>query len=76
MSPTASTCPACFRPATPQIAAYLIDPGRSGYEIDDLAEEQGVVPLVQADEDTAALVARGRHAAASTPAWPTASSSG
>ena len=27
-----------------QLAAYLLDPGRSGYEIADLAEEQGVAP--------------------------------
>jgi DNA polymerase-1 len=40
-----------------QLAAYLLDPGRSGYEIADLAEEQGVAPAVQADPDTAALVA-------------------
>jgi DNA polymerase I len=40
-----------------QIAAYLLDPGRSGYEIADLAEEHGVAPAVQADAETAALVA-------------------
>ncbi|HET6848234.1 MAG TPA: DNA polymerase I [Gaiellales bacterium] len=40
-----------------QIAAYLLDPGRSGYEIADLAEEQGVAPAVQADPETAELVA-------------------
>ena len=40
-----------------QLAAYLLDPGRSGYEIADLAEEQGVAPAVQADPETAALVA-------------------
>ena len=38
------------------IAAYLIDPGRAGYEIDDLAEESGVAVQVGADEETAALV--------------------
>ena len=38
------------------IAAYLLDPGRSGYEIDDLAEESGVAVQVGADEETAALV--------------------
>jgi DNA polymerase I len=45
------------------IAAYLIEPGRSTYELDDLAAEYGVelVPEPAADEDTAALV---RHAAA------------
>src|SRR5829696_1738172 len=45
------------------IAAYLIDPGRATYELDDLAAEYGVelLPEPPADEDTAALV---RHAAA------------
>jgi len=38
------------------IAAYLIDPGRAGYEIDDLAEEAGLGLQVAADEETAALV--------------------
>jgi DNA polymerase I len=38
------------------IAAYLLDPGRSGYEIDDLAEESGLGVQVGADEETAALV--------------------
>ena len=43
------------------IAAYLVDPGRSGYELDDLAREHGVelVPEPAAEEETAALV---RHA--------------
>jgi DNA polymerase-1 len=40
------------------IAAYLLDPGRSGYELDELAREEGieleVVPA--AEEETAALV--------------------
>ena len=40
-----------------QLAAYVLDPGRSGYAIADLAEEQGVAPAVQADPETAALVA-------------------
>jgi DNA polymerase I len=40
-----------------QLAAYLLDPGRSGYEIADLAEEQGVTAAVQSDPETAALVA-------------------
>ncbi|MDX6521126.1 MAG: polymerase [Gaiellales bacterium] len=40
-----------------QLAAYLLDPGRSGYEIADLAEERGVAADVQSDPDTAALVA-------------------
>jgi DNA polymerase I len=45
------------------IAAYLIDPARAGYELDDLAAEYGVelVPEPSADEETEALV---RHAAA------------
>jgi len=45
------------------ILAYLIDPGRAGYELDDLAAEYGVelVPVPEAEEETAALV---RHAAA------------
>ena len=40
------------------IAAYLVDPGRSGYELDDLAREHGVelVPEPAAEEETAALV--------------------
>ena len=43
------------------LAAYLVDPGRSGYELDDLAREHGVelVPDPAAEEETAALV---RHA--------------
>jgi DNA polymerase-1 len=45
------------------ILAYLIEPGRAEYELDDLAAEYGVelVPEPEADEETAALV---RHAAA------------
>jgi DNA polymerase-1 len=45
------------------LAAYLIDPGRATYELDDLAAEYGIelVPDPPADEDTATLV---RHAAA------------
>ena len=39
-----------------QIAAYLIDPGRAGYDVGDLAEESGVELTVQSDEETAALV--------------------
>ena len=39
-----------------QIAAYLVDPTRSGYEIDDLAQEHGLDLQVQADVDTAAGV--------------------
>jgi len=42
------------------IAAYLLDPGRSGYELDELAREQGIeleaVPA--SEEETAALVCR------------------
>ena len=45
------------------IAAYLVDPGRAGYELDDLAREHGVelLPDPPAEEETAALV---RHAEA------------
>jgi DNA polymerase-1 len=40
------------------IAAYLIEPGRPAYEIDDLAAEYGVeaIPAPAAEEETAALV--------------------
>jgi DNA polymerase-1 len=42
------------------LAAYLIDPGRASYELDDLAAEYGVelLPVPAADEETAALVRR------------------
>jgi DNA polymerase I len=42
------------------IAAYLIDPGRATYELDDLAAEYAVdvVPDPATDEETAALVRR------------------
>ncbi len=42
------------------LAAYLIDPGRATYELDDLAAEYGVelVPEPATDEDTASLVRR------------------
>jgi DNA polymerase I len=45
------------------ILAYLIEPGRASYELDDLAAEYGVelLPVPEAEEETAALV---RHAAA------------
>ncbi|MGI8420790.1 MAG: DNA polymerase, partial [Gaiellaceae bacterium] len=45
------------------IAAYLIEPGRPGYELDDLAREYGleVIPVPEAEEETARLV---RHAEA------------
>jgi DNA polymerase-1 len=45
------------------LAAYLIDPGRPAYEIDDLAQEYGleVLPEPEAEEETATLV---RHAEA------------
>jgi DNA polymerase I len=45
------------------ILAYLIEPGRADYELDDLASEYGVElqPVPEAEEETAALV---RHAAA------------
>lgn len=40
------------------LAAYLVDPGRSGYVLDDLAAEHGLalVPEPACDEETAALV--------------------
>jgi DNA polymerase-1 len=40
------------------IAAYLIDPGRPGFPVDELAAEYGVEPIPQpaTDEETAALV--------------------
>src|SRR5947209_9681620 len=42
------------------LAAYLIDPGRAGYELDDLAAEYGVelLPTPAAEEETVALVRR------------------
>jgi DNA polymerase-1 len=42
------------------IAAYLIEPGRASYELDDLAAEYGVevAPEPEADEETAALIRR------------------
>ncbi|HKP19828.1 MAG TPA: DNA polymerase I [Gaiellaceae bacterium] len=42
------------------LAAYLIEPGRASYELDDLAAEYGVGLRLepQADEETAALVRR------------------
>ena len=45
------------------IAAYLVDPGRAGYELDDLAREHGLelVPDPATEEETARLV---RHAEA------------
>ncbi|HEY3962327.1 MAG TPA: DNA polymerase I [Gaiellaceae bacterium] len=45
------------------LAAYLIDPGRASYELDELAAEYGVelVPTPAADEETTRLV---RHAEA------------
>jgi DNA polymerase-1 len=46
------------------LAAYLIDPGRPAYEIDDLAQEYGleVLPEPEAEEETAALVRRAEAA--------------
>src|SRR5207253_4709365 len=42
------------------IAAYLIEPGRATYALDDLAGEYGIelVPQPATDEETAALVRR------------------
>jgi DNA polymerase-1 len=42
------------------LAAYLIEPGRPLYDLDDLAAEYGleVIPVPEADEETAALVRR------------------
>jgi DNA polymerase-1 len=42
------------------IAAYLAEPGRSGYELDDLALEHGIelIPDPAAEEETATLVRR------------------
>jgi DNA polymerase-1 len=42
------------------LAAYLIDPGRAAYDLDDLAAEYGVelLPAPTADEETTALVRR------------------
>ncbi|HEX7084119.1 MAG TPA: DNA polymerase I [Gaiellaceae bacterium] len=42
------------------LAAYLIDPGRASYALDDLAAEYGVelLPTPEAEEETAALVRR------------------
>src|SRR3954449_711768 len=42
------------------LAAYLIEPGRATYALDDLAAEYGVGvrPVPQADEETAALIRR------------------
>ena len=46
------------------LAAYLIDPGRPAYEVDDLAEEYGLEVLAEpaTDEETAALVRRAEAA--------------
>jgi DNA polymerase I len=46
------------------IAAYLIEPGRPVYEVDDLAAEYGLeaIPTPEADEETAALVRRAEGA--------------
>jgi DNA polymerase-1 len=38
------------------LAAYLVDPNRTGYAVDDLAQEAGLEIQVQADEETAGLV--------------------
>jgi DNA polymerase-1 len=46
------------------LAAYLIDPGRPAYEIDDLADEYGleVLPEPATDDETAALIRRAEAA--------------
>ena len=46
------------------IAAYLVEPGRSGYDLDDLAREHGLelLPEPAAEEETAALVRRAEAA--------------
>jgi len=46
------------------IAAYLVEPGRSGYELDDLAREHGLelLPEPAAEEETASLVRRAEAA--------------
>jgi DNA polymerase-1 len=46
------------------IAAYLIDPGRPGFPVDELASEYGVepIPTPETDEETAALVRRAEAA--------------
>ena len=46
------------------LAAYLVDPGRSGYELDDLAREYGLelLPDPATEEETAALVRRAEAA--------------
>jgi DNA polymerase-1 len=46
------------------IAAYLVDPGRAGYELDDLAREHGLelVPEPAAEEETSSLVRRAEAA--------------
>ncbi|HET9287358.1 MAG TPA: DNA polymerase I [Gaiella sp.] len=46
------------------IAAYLVDPGRAGYEIDELAREHGLelVPEPATEEETASLVRRAEAA--------------
>ncbi len=46
------------------IGAYLVDPGRAGYELDDLAREHGLelVPDPVTEEETAALVGRAEAA--------------
>ncbi len=52
------------------IAAYLVDPGRAGYDLDDLAREHGLelVPDPATEEETASLV---RHAESARRLAPT-----
>src|SRR5207247_10405712 len=51
------------------LLAYLIEPGRAAYELDDLAQEYGVEPIPEpaTDDETAAL---GRHAETPRPPAP------
>ena len=59
-----------------QLAAYLLDPGRSGYEIADLAEEQGVAPAVpRPTPRRRSWWRRPAPRSPSTRGWPSASSS-
>ena len=54
------------------ILAYLIEPGRAGYELDDLAAEYGLelIPEPEAEEETAALVRQAAGPGGGEPAPP------